>query len=151
VLGIYQQLGTRGADSVYNEDFAKPFVHHTYHFYSQEAESLIAAQDRSSYVAEAHSRIASELEAAAKYAKPDTLPLLQGACERAFIQQQQQPLQAYFDELLALENRCVVCWPSEFILSAKCMCRCLSEKSPCARDADMRARSLLLAHGVCVV
>lgn len=105
VLIIYLHLGKRGEETVYHTDFAAPFVHHTYHFYAQEAVGLMARVECSAYVPEAHSRISSELAAASRYVSHDTLQHICSACERAFIEQQKCPLQDFFDELLHIEDR----------------------------------------------
>eukprot|EP00281_Chroomonas_sp_CCMP1168_P028258 CAMPEP_0206244482 /NCGR_PEP_ID=MMETSP0047_2-20121206/18184_1 /ASSEMBLY_ACC=CAM_ASM_000192 /TAXON_ID=195065 /ORGANISM="Chroomonas mesostigmatica_cf, Strain CCMP1168" /LENGTH=326 /DNA_ID=CAMNT_0053669711 /DNA_START=153 /DNA_END=1129 /DNA_ORIENTATION=+ len=110
VLAIYLQLGSRGDNSVYNADFSLPFVQRTYHFYAQEAAALMASVECSGYVSEAHSRISSELAAASRYTAHETLPHICRACERAFIGQQQVPLQAFFDELLTSEDRREELW-----------------------------------------
>lgn len=104
VLQIYQDLGSRGEDAVYRTDFSSPFVEHTYNYYVQEAEELISHQDCSGYVTEAHARISSELNAAAKYVASETMPPLCRACENAFIAEQRMPLQRFFDELLTIEG-----------------------------------------------
>ena len=107
VLDIYQDLGLRGEASVYGSDFAAPFVEDTYHYYARESEELIARNDFPGYVAEAHRRIESELETAAKYGAADTMLPLCRACENAFVAQEhvQLQLQRFFDELLVTEGR----------------------------------------------
>eukprot|EP00292_Cryptomonas_paramecium_P009298 CAMPEP_0113708064 /NCGR_PEP_ID=MMETSP0038_2-20120614/28758_1 /TAXON_ID=2898 /ORGANISM="Cryptomonas paramecium" /LENGTH=257 /DNA_ID=CAMNT_0000633697 /DNA_START=85 /DNA_END=855 /DNA_ORIENTATION=- /assembly_acc=CAM_ASM_000170 len=75
VLHIYQELGVRANGSlVYNADFSVPFVLHTYRFYAEEAEALIAeSQGRGVLVSslqKMHARINGEILSASRYLSP---------------------------------------------------------------------------------
>jgi hypothetical protein len=104
IVSIYADLGSRPKSGrVYDTDFADAYVNQTLRLYMLEAQQLVAEQDCSAFVIRAHWRITSELASAAHFLQHQTLPLLRKACEHAFISEQRDWLQTWFDRLLQEE------------------------------------------------